>query len=164
MSKAPIPVRMTKVAAPRDLRPSTNAVGLIQHYEGLRLTVYDDGYHNRTGGWGHLTNLPAGTEVSLDLATTWFNADLGEATFAVRRLVKPKISQDAFDALVDFTFNLGEGSLQESTLLKMVNAGNDRAPLELLRWDHADGHEVAGLLKRRSAELVLWLTGELYLR
>jgi GH24 family phage-related lysozyme (muramidase) len=67
--------------------------------------------------------------------------------------VKVALTQGEFDALVDFTFNLGSGNLQSSTLLKLVNEGQfETAAKEFEKWDLAGGKVVAGLLRRRKAE------------
>jgi len=82
--------------------------------------------------------------------------DVGDAEQAVARLVKVELTQGQFDALVDFVFNLGQGQLAESTLLKELNSGQDDAAGEqLLRWDHAGTQENAGLKARREAEFQL---------
>ena len=67
-------------------------------------------------------------------------------------------SQNEFDALVDFAFNCGCGNLNNSTLLKKLNAGDyEGAAQEFLKWDMAAGHHMAGLLRRRQAEELLFL-------
>ena len=82
------------------------------------------------------------------------------AADAVNRLVTATISQSQFDALVDFTFNLGEGVLARSTLLRMLNAGKyDYAADQFLAWDHAGGKVVAGLLRRRQVEKDMFTGG-----
>jgi lysozyme len=84
-------------------------------------------------------------------------ADVSRAEQAVTRLVRVVLAQGQFDALVDFTFNLGAERLRTSTLLTRVNAGDyDAAAEELLRWDHSGLKEVAGLKLRREAEYRLW--------
>jgi lysozyme len=75
--------------------------------------------------------------------------------------VKTDINQDEFDALVDFAFNCGCGNLNNSTLLKKLNAGDmEGAAEEFLKWDMAAGHHLAGLAKRRHAEATLFLSGK----
>jgi len=79
----------------------------------------------------------------------------------VQRLVKVTLTQGQFDALVDFVFNLGQGKLAASTLLKELNTGEYQAAGEqLLRWDHAGAQENASLKARRMAEFELWRGGE----
>ena len=77
----------------------------------------------------------------------------------VNALVTVKINQNQFDALISFSYNLGLGSLQQSTLLRLLNAGNFQAAADQFpRWDRAGGKEGAGLLARRNAERALFLT------
>ena len=85
--------------------------------------------------------------------------DLAAAVACVNRAVTSGINQNQFDALVDFVFNLGCGSLLSSTLLRQVNAGDfTAAAQQFLLWDHAGGVVVPGLLERRRAELQLFQT------
>lgn len=78
---------------------------------------------------------------------------------AVNRLITVPLNQNQFDALVSFTYNLGEGALEQSTLRRILNAGDYAGvPAQLLRWNMADGHPVQGLTNRRTAEGVLWNT------
>ncbi len=78
--------------------------------------------------------------------------------YAVNRYVQKTITQNQFDALVSFAYNLGVGALKSSTLLKKVNQGkNKKASIEFLKWDHAGGKKLAGLTKRRKAEKKLYL-------
>lgn len=74
-------------------------------------------------------------------------------------VVKIAISQNQYDALCSFTFNLGSGALKGSTLLKRLNEGNLRAAAdEFPKWCHDNGKVVKGLLNRRNAERSLFLS------
>ena len=74
-------------------------------------------------------------------------------------MVSGKITQNQFDALVSFAFNLGTGNLRNSTLLKKLNKDDfENAANEFLKWDMASGHQMAGLTRRRKAERALFLT------
>jgi lysozyme len=84
--------------------------------------------------------------------------DVARFEDGVNKLVTYTINQNQFDALVDFSFNLGLGNLGSSTLLKKLNAGDIKgAAEEFLRWDKAGGKVLAGLTKRRKAERDLFL-------
>jgi lysozyme len=84
--------------------------------------------------------------------------DLARIEREVNRLVKAEISQNMFDALVSFAYNLGIGSLKRSTLLKKLNQRDLRgAADQLLRWNRARGRTMAGLTRRREAERDLFL-------
>lgn len=132
---------------------------LLKRSEGFRSFTYKDVAGFPTIGYGHRIlpgeMFPAGIDDAQ--ASTILLADVKIAEDAVTRLVTVTISQGQFDALVDFTFNLGAGRLAGSTLLRCLNGGNDEAAGEqLLRWDIAAGVENAGLKARREAEFALW--------
>ena len=138
---------------------SAAGLDLLKRSEGFRSLTYKDVNGFPTIGYGHklvsTESFPNGidTQTGEDLLL----ADIQEAEQAVRRLVKVSLNQGQFDALVDFTFNLGEGRLASSTLLKILNFGNYAdAGTQLLRWDIAGGQENAGLKARRHAEFALW--------
>ncbi len=76
---------------------------------------------------------------------------------SVLRLITVPLTNSQFDALVSFTFNLGGGALQRSTLRRKVNREeHDDVPAEFLRWVWAGGKKLRGLVRRREAELLLY--------
>lgn len=132
---------------------------LLKRSEGFRNRVYLDVAGFPTIGYGHRLLHPESfpNGITEPQAANLLASDVTGAEQAVGRLVKVPLSQGQFDALVDFCFNLGAGSLGASTLLKSLNAGRfDEAARELLQWDHADGHECDALKIRRQAEVELW--------
>ena len=132
---------------------------LLKRSEGFRGQTYTDAAGYPTIGYGHKLlpseSFPDGiTEVQ---AAEMLLNDVRRAAEAVERLVQVPLTQGQFDALVDFCYNLGQGKLAASTLLRQLNSSNyDEASQELLRWDHAGSRELAGLKVRREAELALW--------
>jgi len=138
---------------------SASGLDLIKKFEGFRPATYIDIAGHPTIGYGHRLEpnecYPAGIcPTQADVILLW---DVRTAEQAVARLVTAPLSQDQFDALVDFVFNLGSGRLAASTLLEDLNAGRfDAAALQLLRWDHSGDHEVQALKARREAEYRLW--------
>jgi lysozyme len=127
---------------------------LTKNFEGCRLSAYADQGGVWTVGYGHTgPGVHAGLTITQDQADTFLISDVAGAVACVNRLVTSSIVQCQFDALVDFTFNLGCACLASSTLLRAVNAGDfDGAANEFLRWDHVSGMVVSGLLRRRQAE------------
>ena len=127
---------------------------LTKNFEGCRLSAYADQGGVWTIGYGHTgPGVHAGLTITQDQADTFLISDVAGAVACVNRLVTSSIVQCQFDALVDFTFNLGCACLANSTLLRAVNAGDfDGAANEFLRWDHVNGVVVPGLLRRRQAE------------
>ena len=85
-------------------------------------------------------------------------SDLLRYEQAVTRLVKVPLTQGKFDALVSFTFNLGGGALQRSTLRQKINRQDyEGAANEFLKWVRAGGAVSKGLVARRIAERNLFL-------
>ncbi len=134
---------------------------LVKEFEGLSLTVYTCPAGLPTIGYGHvLTPSSGGMEtITEEEAEDLLRADLRTAEGAVERLIRVPLNENQFSALTSFTFNLGSGALQRSTLRHKLNAGDyDEVPDELLRWCYAGGRRLAGLLRRRTAEAALWAT------
>lgn len=132
---------------------------LIKRSEGFRASVYKDAAGLPTIGYGHklLPGEQFADAITEDQAARILLEDVADAEAAVNRLVHVQLSQGQFDALVDFTYNLGQRQLAQSTLLKDLNAGQYAlAGLQLLLWDHAGGKELDGLKRRRQAELELY--------
>ena len=132
---------------------SKQGLDLTKRFEGCRLTAYQDVRGIWTIGFGH-----TGPEVVEGLVWTQNQADsqlvmdLQHAVTVVNNLVTIGLSQPAFDAVVDLVFNIGSGKLWNSTMLKLLNAGNLEAAAEQFdRWDEAGGKAVAGLLRGRQS-------------
>ena len=138
---------------------SDAGLNLIKQSEGFRGQVYNDVAGIPTIGYGHRI-LPAedfSDGISEEEATALLLHDVDWAEHAVERLVTVALSQGQYDALVDFTYNLGAQQLANSTLLKLLNQGQyDDAGQQLLRWNKAGGKVQPGLTRRREAELQLW--------
>ena len=133
---------------------SVAGMELLKRSEGFRNRVYPDVAGIPTIGYGHRLlhsdSFPNG--IDEPQAANLLACDVRDAEQAVQRLVTVPLTQGQFDALVDFTFNLGARRLAASTLLKSLNAGRyDDAAEQLLRWDHAGGQEFAALKARREA-------------
>lgn len=142
------------------MQTSDAGLELIKRFEGVRLSAYDDGVGVWTIGVGHIKGVKPGDVATLEQVDQWLREDAQEAEDAVNRLARAPLTQAQFDALVSFTFNLGAGALERSTLLKRLNGRDyDAAANEFLRWNIAGGRVLAGLTKRRIAERMLFLTG-----
>lgn len=132
---------------------SQRGIDLIKDFEGCELTAYKDIVGVLTIGYGCTTNVQDGLTITQTEAENRLRRDLEKVEAAVERLVTVPLTQGEFDALCSFVYNLGEGALAKSTLLKLLNSSDyDDASLQFFRWNKAGGKEVAGLTRRREAE------------
>ena len=160
------------------LRVSEAGLSLIKQFEGQRLKLYNCPAGHCSVGWGHLVHKGpcdgSASEQTFINGITEEGAQLllagdvcYKAEIFVRQLVKVPLTQNQYDALVSFVYNVGpdidadtipEG-LGDSTLLKKLNAGDYAgAADEFLHWNHANGKVLAGLTRRREAERALFLS------
>lgn len=138
---------------------SADGLQLTESFEALRLTAYPDEGGVWTIGYGHTgADVKPGMTITAQQAVTLLISDVAAAVACVNHGVEVAITQDEFDALVDFTFNDGRGAFLNSTLLKDLNAGNfAAAAAQFDEWDHVKGQVNAGLKRRRDAEDQLFL-------
>jgi lysozyme len=140
------------------VRVGNKGLDIIKEAEGLRLKAYLCPAKVWTIGFGHTKGVKEGDTCTISQADAWLREDCQEAEEAVARLITAPLTQEQFDALVSFTFNLGATNLRNSTLLKRLNALDyDSAADELLKWVKAGGVTLAGLVKRRAKERELFL-------
>lgn len=121
-----------------------------------------------TIGWGHTKGVRMGQHATLAQCEQWLLEDCAEAERGVNLLVKVPLTQNQFDALVSFAFNVGtdidddtiaEG-LGDSTLLRKLNAGDYAgAAKEFPKWNKSKGRVLNGLVLRRQDEQALFMTG-----
>ena len=136
---------------------SSNGIALIKSFESCRLLAYPDSIGVPTIGWGHTFNVKLHTTCTQSQADEWLLEDLATAEDCVNRKVGPHISQNQFDALVSFVFNVGCAAFISSTLLRLINSGSlQLAALEFPKWDRAGTQVLPGLLRRREAEQSLF--------
>jgi len=129
---------------------------LIQSFESLRLQAYQDQRGIWSIGWGH-TPAVEYQETTPEEADEWFAQDTQAACNGVMRTVDVPMSQNQFDALVSFTYNVGVGSEAHSTLVGLLNQGKyDLAAAQFSFWNHVNGQVDLGLTRRRAAEQALF--------
>lgn len=131
-----------------------DGIDLIKRFEGFSSTVYICPAGYPTIGYGHLVrdNEKFG-KISQEEAEALLRVDVESAERAVLRLIKVPLNDGQFDALVSFTYNLGSGALQCSTLRRKVNRqAHAEVPEQLLRWVWAGGRRLRGLVSRREFE------------
>ena len=133
------------------------AYNLARTFEGLRLEPYRDAVGYWTVGYGHLLSRDRSDalypSITLEEAKTLLDSDLKKAARSVVRLCPVPLTEGQLSALIDFTFNLGSGNLQISTLRRLVNRGHfTEAREEFPKWVYAGGIKLLGLIRRRKAE------------
>ncbi len=141
------------------MQTSEAGIALIAEFEGFVAMPYICAGGHLTIGYGHVI----APHEQFDAPITRLDArallmqDVAVAERAVLRYIHAPLTQGQFDALVSFTFNLGAGALQRSTLRRVINRGDyTSAPHQLRRWVFAEGRKLRGLVRRREAEVGLW--------
>jgi lysozyme len=146
------------------MRYSKSGLHLTEQFEGLALKAYPDpgtGGAPWTIGYGHTgADVHPGLTWTQQQAEAALQRDIGAAQAHVNRAcTRRDLTQDEFDALVDFAFNCGCRNLDGSKLMRLVNEGKfSTAADEFERWDRGDGRVMAGLLRRRLAERAEFLS------
>lgn len=149
------------------MKTGEKGLELIKSFEGFYSKPYRDPIGIPTIGYGFTYYLPDRRKVTMQdrpltehQATCMLQEILKGYEGDVLRLVKSKLTQNQFDALVSFTFNLGAANLAKSTLLRKVNANPNDPTIrdEFAKWRLAGGKVFAGLVRRRKAEADLYFS------
>lgn len=137
---------------------------LIKQFEGLRLKAYDDGVGVWTIGYGTIrypngVRVKSGDTCTKEQAEQYLKTDLDSFENVINTKVKVPLTQNQFDALACFVYNVGATNFSNSTLLRKLNAKDySGAADQLLRWNKAGGKVMNGLTRRREAERKLFLS------
>ena len=135
------------------MKTGNKGIELIKHFEGCELQAYQCAAGVWTIGYGHTKGVQPGDEWSEDHANHMLEVELEEYENYVSTAVTVPLSQNQFDALVSWVYNLGNGNLTSSTMLKVLNSGDyDGVPAQIIRWNTAGGKVLEGLNRRRQAE------------
>jgi len=155
---------------------SAKALKVIKHHEGLRLTPYRCPAKLWTIGVGHVLYPEQGKlkiedrdayplrpednrKFSMEEVDAILAADLQRFELGVEKFVPVPLTQGQFDALVSFSFNVGLGTLQRSTLRQKALRGDMAGSAdELLKYCMAGGKILKGLQNRRIDERAMFLS------
>lgn len=153
------------------MKMDKTGISFLKEVEGIRTEVYSDVAGFPTIGVGHRLSpdqttsgkiIINGREKKLSKLTVsdienLLRNDLKRFENTVNKYVDIEISQNEFNALTSFAFNVGSYAFRKSTLLKRLNEGNRNAvPNEIERWIYAGGKKIKGLINRRQKEIELW--------
>ena len=155
---------------------SPKAIEVIKHHEGVRQKPYRCPAKLWTVGVGHVLypeqgKLPIDQRESVNLKIEDFRVfsmeevnailrrDLDRFERGVEKFCPVQLTQGMFDALVSFSFNVGLGTLQRSTLRqKLLRGDKEGAAEELLKYCMAGGKILKGLQNRRIDERAMFLS------
>lgn len=149
------------------MKTSIKAIDVIKKYESFEPCPYLDAAGIPTIGYG-TTYYPNGKrvtmndeEISKETAFYLFSIILEKFEKEVLKYVKKELTQNQFDALVIFIYNVGGGNFKNSTLLKRINENtlHTDIPTEFLRWNKAGEKVLRGLVKRRLEEANIYYNG-----
>ena len=158
------------------MKVSDKVIHMIKHHEGVRTKPYQCPALLWTVGVGHVIDpphakvklddrkqlpIPDGWNrvLSMDEVNDILRKDLDRFEKGVLRLCPGKLTQGQFDALVSFSFNVGLGNLQRSTIRMKVNRGDFEGAAEsFLDWTKAGGRVLKGLVTRRNDERAVFLS------
>ena len=135
------------------------AIELIKKFEGCSLKAYKCPAGVWTIGYGHTKGVKIGQVITQLQAEVLLLDDIEVVVSSIKRLLKVNLGINQLCALISFTFNVGVGNLQKSTLLKLINEKKlGLAANEFNKWVYANKKKLNGLVKRRQAEKDLFLT------
>ncbi|MGL5690828.1 MAG: lysozyme [Bacteroidales bacterium] len=143
------------------MKISDKGLSLIKEFEGCRLEAYKCSAGVWTVGYGHTgSEVKAGLKITQRQAEEWLLKDCNRVLEMLRKTLRVPLRQNQVDALVSLGFNIGTDALRRSTLMILVNRDPDERgiPDEFDRWVYAGGKMVTGLVRRRKAERMLYVS------
>jgi lysozyme len=164
LSAVPAPIAHEQGSSPvvAEQRMSDKGIKLLQQFEGFRTHAYQCSAGVWTIGWGHTSaagapNVRKGMVITRQEAEAVLRRDLKQYEEAVRKHVKVKLTQDEFDALVSFCFNIGTNGFAASSVVRYINTGRKHlVGAGLAMWVKAGGKTSKGLVARRKMEADLF--------
>lgn len=148
------------------MKLSSGGLDLICQFEGYhkslpdgRCIAYRCPANVLTIGWGCTEGVKENMIWTREEAQVALRRELAKFEAGVIRLTTVPLNQHQFDALVSFTYNVGLGAFERSTLRKKLNAGNYRGAASVFKlWNKGGGRVLPGLVNRRAREATLFLT------
>jgi lysozyme len=145
------------------MKVSKECLKMLAHHEGVRQKPYKCPAGLWTVGVGHLIGdgktLPDSWNKTFTLDEVYdiLAKDVARFERGVNKYITVPLRQNEFDALVSFSFNLGLGVLQRSTLRQALNRGDKEGAIaSLLKYNKAGGKVLKGLDNRRKDEAALF--------
>lgn len=143
------------------MRVSTRGLALIQEFEGFRSRAYQDVVGVWTIGYGFTEGVKPGDVITKAQALARLSRELRKYESAVRLACTIEPTQNQFDAIVSFCWNVGIDGMRRSSVIKAHNRGDLQAAARAFGlWNKAGGKVWPGLVRRRAAEAALYLEPE----
>ena len=151
-------------------------IQLIKSFEGCKLEAYQDAVGIWTIGYGHtgpfeltlhgvneyFSGVVSGIRITQEEAESILKQDLDKFEKGIIPLIHVPLTQNQFNALVSFSFNVGINAFKNSTMRSVLNKKNyDEAANQFKRWNKAGKKQLKGLTRRRRSEAYLFVTGHL---
>jgi len=145
---------------------SQNGLIKIQYFEGFVDHAYPDA-NGFSIGFGTNLNTPEllakykqpDVTITRDEAALLMMGKIGQIEDAFTKVITVPLTQNQYDALASFTYNMGIGAFEASTMLKLLNQKNyQTAADEFPKWSFSQGKQSPGLLSRRNQERTIFLT------
>jgi len=148
------------------MKPSEKCYEVIKSFEGLSLTAYLDGGGVPTIGYGstmYMTGekVRVGDTITIDQAQMLLEWEIDNKAKVVNsQTIKCNLTQNQFDALVSFAYNVGVGAFSSSTMLKKIKINPNDISIrnEFMRWNKDNGKTIQGLTNRRIKEADLYFS------
>lgn len=140
-------------------------LALLKSCEGCKLKAYPDpasGGAPWTVGYGHTgDDVYEGLEITQERADELLKEDIEKLESELLDCIATPVSSNQFSALVVFTYNVGIGNFENSSLLKNLNSGDIQGAADQFpRWNRAGGEIRQYLVERREKERALFLKQE----
>lgn len=147
------------------MQPSDKCIDLIKRFEGRSLNIYLCPALRETIGYGHMLTKDERTSgifkdgITQQQAHALLFSDAQHVSSSVNDMVKVELTQNQFDALVSFVFNVGVNAFKKSTLLRKLNEGKqpDEVAQQFMRWVYIGSEVSEGLKNRRKEERKMFL-------
>ncbi|UPL03217.1 hypothetical protein LCI18_014151 [Fusarium solani-melongenae] len=144
-------------------------LSLVEEFEGFRADVYIDATGNPTVGYGHLCKQSGCSEIPYPIPLSEADGQkllqddikVAQQCITLDTTSAVVLNANQYGALVSWAFNVGCGASGDSTLIRRLNDGEDAntvASEELPKWNKGNGQPIAGLTRRRAAEVDLFKT------
>ena len=127
----------------------------LKSFEGCRLQAYQDAAKVWTIGYGHTKGVKKGDNITQVEAEAYLREDVEEVEGQILAL-NLNLTQQQFDALVSFVYNVGIGAFKESTLFRFLREGRSENEIkkQFRSWVYSNGRTLPGLVKRREWESI----------